>query len=310
MTPAKQEELNMEKDIGWKTYFSDKRRYADIINGIGCAGVQVVRDADLTEVEGQTRRGKTRDLLCQSAFGVNFALIGIENQEAIDYAFPLRNMSYDVGEYEKQAAEIRRGVRKSAEKLDSGEYLYGFRRDDKLKPVITFVLYSGKEPWNGATTLHEMLDFTDIPECLEDMVSDYKVNVIEIRNLENTEVFQTDVRQVFDFIRCAEDKNSLRKLVENDDYYRNMDEDAFEVATMYANATELVHAKDYRRKDGKVDMCTAIKEMMEDSRQEGEDLLANLIRQLFADNRTEDVKLAVEDEQARKLFYREYGMIE
>lgn len=181
MAPAIQEELNMERDIGWKTYFSDKRRYADIINGIGCAGVQIVKDTDLSEVDGQTRKGKARDLLCRSAFGVNFALIGIENQEEIDYALPLRNMSYDVAEYEKQATEIRREVRKSIEKLSAGEYLYGFREHDKLKPVITFVLYSGKDPWDGPRTLHEMLDFAGIPEHLKEMTSDYKINVIEIR---------------------------------------------------------------------------------------------------------------------------------
>lgn len=312
----------MEKDISWKTYFSDKKRYADIINGIGCVGLQVVKDTDLSEVDGQTRKGKARDLLCRSAFGVNFALIGIENQEAIDYALPLRNMSYDVAEYEKQATEIRREVRKSAEKLSADEYLYGFRKNDKLKPVITFVLYSGKEPWNGPTTLHEMLDFTDIPDSLKSLTPNYGINIIEIRKLEHTEVFKTDIRQVFDFIRCAEDKRRLKELVESDEYYQSMEEDAFDVATMYANATELVHAKDYRRKDGKIDMCTAIREMMEDSRQEGmeagikegikegEILLGKLISCLFADNRTEDAKLAAVDEQARKQFYREYGMIE
>lgn len=63
----------------------------------------------------------------RSAFGVNFVLMGIENQEEIDYALPLRTMSYDVAEYEKQATEIRREVRNSMEKLCAGEYLYGFR---------------------------------------------------------------------------------------------------------------------------------------------------------------------------------------
>lgn len=89
---------------------------------------------------------------------------------------------------------------------------------------------------------------------------------------------------------------------------------------MYTNSTELVHAKEYRGKDGKVDMCTAIRELMEDSRKEGietgikegikegETLLAELISRLFADNRAEDAKLAAEDEMARKRFYREYGM--
>lgn len=172
----------------------------------------------------------------------------------------------------------------------------------------------GYYQWDGPVSLHEMLDFTDIPEHLKEMTSDYKINVIEMRKLENTEVFQTDVRQVFDFIRYSEDKDRLRQLVQSDAYYQNMDEDAFDVVVLYANATELVGAKDYRRKGGKVDMCTAIREMMEDSRQEGmktgENLLAELISRLFADNRAEDVKLAVHNEETRKRFYQEYGMID
>ncbi len=315
----------MECDIGWKVYFSDKRRYADIINGLGCGGEPLVKSTDLSDADGQTRKGKTRDLLCRSAFGVNFALIGIENQESIDYAIPLRNMSYDVAEYEKQAAKLRREVRESGEKLSAGEYLYGFRKGDKLKPVITFILYSGKESWDGPASLHGMLDFTDIPECLKEMTSDYRINVIEIRKLENTEVFQTDVRQVFDFIRCSEDKKMLKQLVESDDSYQSMEEDAFDVIVKYANASELAQAKNYIGKEGKVNMCTAIREMMEDSRQEGleagikegletgikegETLLAKLISRVLADNRAEDIKLAAEDEKARKQFYREYEMI-
>lgn len=237
----------------------------------------------------------------------------------MDYELPLRTMNYDAAVYEKQASKIRKKVRQrrtDGEKLTDGEYLYGFRKNDRLKPAITFVLYSGEEPWNGPTSLHEILDFTDIPEQLKDMTSDYRINVIEIRKLEYTEVFQTDVRQVFDFIRCAEDKVRLKQLVENDAYYQNMEEDAFDVVVQYANVTELVGVKDYRREDGRVDMCTAIREMMEDSRQEGleagikegETLLAALISRLLADNRAEDLKLAAEDEEARKRFYREYGM--
>lgn len=37
---------------------------------------------------------------------------------------------------------------------------------------------------------------------------------------------------------------------------------------------------------------------------------AALISRLLADNRAEDLKLAAEDEEARKRFYREYGMID
>lgn len=262
----------MGQDITWKDYFLDNERYADIINGIGCGGRQVVTKDDLQEIDTQTakKKIKIRDMLRKAAFGVNFAIIGIENQETIDYAMPLRSMLYDAGEYEKQAAIIRKEVRKKQKGLTAGEYMYGFRKDSRLKPVVTFVLYSGQEAWDGPKTLHDMLDFTDIPYELKKIASDYRMNLINIRKLKDTSVFKTDVRQVFDFIRYSENRDKLRELVDSDDYYKNMDEDAFNVVAHYTNAEELVEAKDYyERKDGKVDMCRAIKEMIEEGREEG-----------------------------------------
>ena len=45
-------------------------------------------------------------------------------------------------------------------------------------------------------------------------------------------------------------------------------------------------------------------------RTEGENLFARLISSLFADGRPKDAELAAKDEEARKRFYREYGLIE
>ena len=116
----------MGKDTGWKDYFSDNERYADIINGLGCGGQQLVKDTDLCEDDSHAGK-KARDLLRKTAFGMNFALIGIENQETMDYALPLRNMSYDVWNYERQAAKLRKRVRSNPDGLSAGEYLYGRR---------------------------------------------------------------------------------------------------------------------------------------------------------------------------------------
>lgn len=282
------------KDTGWKEYFSDNRRYADLINGLGCGGRQMVREDDLQELDSQggffehrdrshgfgpfrnavpgkragkragRRRIKVRDMVRRVAFGINFAVIGIENQEMTDYSIALRNMSYDVGEYEKQAAGIRRENRRHPNGLSAGEYLYGFRKNSRLHPVVTFILYSGAKDWDGPKSLHGMLDFTDIPSGMKDMVQDYRMNLIEIRKLEDTGVFRTDLRQVFDFIRYAEDKNALAKLVEHDPCFREMEEDAYDVVTCYAHVEELAERKESYRKDGKVDMCTAIREMVQD----------------------------------------------
>lgn len=63
----------MEKDIKWKAYLSDDERYADIINGIGCGGAQIVKETDLQDT-GTQEKQKARDALRKTAFGVNLQL--------------------------------------------------------------------------------------------------------------------------------------------------------------------------------------------------------------------------------------------
>ncbi len=67
----------------------------------------------------------------------------------------------------------------------------------------------------------------------------------------------------------SEDKNGLRKLVEEDAAFQNMDESAYDMAMAYTDARELISVKKYHRKDGKVDMCKALTEMLQDEREEG-----------------------------------------
>ena len=212
----------MEKDIVSNVFFSDNERYADIINGVGCNGIPFVKGEDLQEQDARSVLGKFafrgkgkeaavkyRDLMRKTPFGMNFAMVGIENQEKIDYAVVLRVMGYDVAEYERQASAIRKKVRKDHKGLTDGEYLYGFRKTSRLFPTVTFILYYGEEEWNGARDLHGILDFTGIPEFLKDKVSNYQIHVIEVRKLQDTSIFKTDVKQVFDCIRLSKDKDKL-----------------------------------------------------------------------------------------------------
>lgn len=278
----------MKKDGSWKDYFEDPARFADAINGFGCNGEQVVKEEDIREADTQiqgwkiprfvnsfvdgrrVKFTKTRDMLRKVALGVHYLIIGIEAQEEIDYSLPLRNMLYDVAEYEKQARTIRKSVRKEPQGLTAGEYMYGFKADSRLLPVVTFVLYSGEKEWTGPRCLHDMLEFTDIPENLRELIPNYKINIISIRDIKDTSVFKTDLRYVLDFLRYAKDKNKLKELVENEPYYKSMDEEAYDVVVNYANVKKLVEVKDeYKNMEGRMNMCTAIKEMMEDSKSEG-----------------------------------------
>ena len=84
------------------------------------------------------------------------------------------------------------------------------------------------------------------------------------------DVFQTDVKLVFDFIRCSGDRKALAELVQNDKNFQSMEEDAYEVVTQYVKADELIQVKDeYKGKDGKINMCQALKELIEEGRAEG-----------------------------------------
>ena len=270
----------MDKDVREKNCLSDNERYADLINGLLLEGEQIVKPEDLYELDTQLSAWKfwekqqkqsyrliSRDMIRKVAFGVNFLLIGVENQQKVHYLAPMRMMSYDAASYEKQARIIRRKVKKM-KNITGAEFLSGFRKEDKLLPCITIVLFYGGE-WDGSKDLHGILDFTDIPEKLRKYVNNYPIHVFEIAKLERTEVFRTDLKQIFDFIRYAKDKKRLKELVQRDPAYQDMDEDAYDMVVAYTGAEELVSVKKNHESGGKVNMCLAIKEMLADERQEG-----------------------------------------
>ena len=315
-----------KNDVSWSIYFENGERFADLVNGCGCGGNPVFKASDIKELETKTvysgRQGekksiKYRDVVKKVALGVNFMVIGLENQELVNYGMPLTCMCYDAGEYEKQRRKISAMIRKKRKNENSienrdfientdfeeiqgfiedensgenqsfiedeslgeiqdfeenvnhgkrrppGEYLYGFGKESRLSPTVTFVLYSGDE-WDGPKELTDIIDFRNVPESIKGLVQNYKINLIEIRKWEDTSVFKTDLRQVFDFIRYSKDREKLKDLIENNPEYEQLDEQAYDVIKEYAHVTEL---KVKAEKGGKVNMCQALQEIIEEERE-------------------------------------------
>ena len=250
-------------------YFADNKRYADLVNGFALNGRQVIKAEDLSPLDSRvhgkknSKNSKYRDLIRRTAFGVNFAVIGVENQDEVHYAMPVRSMGYDVREYERQIAKRRRELQQ--EKIISKpEFMSGLKKEDKLHPCITFVLYYG-ENWDGSKELKDMLDTSGIPEELCRYINNYPVHIFGVKKLENTEVFRTDLKQVFEFIKYSKDKKKLKELSEQDTSYMELDEDAYEVAVAFTGAEELLAVK---KKEGG-NMCQALKELLQDEWSEG-----------------------------------------
>lgn len=81
--------------------------------------------------------------------------------------------------------------------------------------------------------MHGLLNFEDIPPELRKFINNYPLHIVNVREFENMDLFQTDLKQVFNFVRCSNDKEKLKQLVESDSYYQGMDEDAYDVVTTF-----------------------------------------------------------------------------
>lgn len=98
------------------------------------------------------------------------------------------------------------------------------------------------------------------------------VNYIrEIRKLETTSVFQTDVKLVFNFIRCSDDKEKLNHLIKSDPAFQKLDRKAYEFMSHYGNAHSLLQCKGYKEKGDVVNMCKAFDELYEDWKEIGKE---------------------------------------
>lgn len=269
----KERGCSLKKDLHLKRYLSDKRRFADLINGFVGEGEELIKSTDLVEKGSQsesTRTQKYRDRLFKAAFGVNFMVIGIEGQEKPHYLMPVRCMNYDSMEYERQTINRRREV-KEMKGLLPEEWLSGFRKQDRLKPCVTLVLFFG-ENWDSAKSLHELLDFAEIPRKLRDMVNDYRVHILEIQKINDTNMFHTDVKQVFDAVRYADDPEKFRELIFTDPAFRELDIEAYNVIVHYTHARDLFKLQEEIKKGEKIDMCQAWATMVEKERNFGKDV--------------------------------------
>ena len=89
-----------------------------------------------------------------------------------------------------------------------------------------------------------------------------------------------------------------------------------DMAVAYTNSKELISVKQYHGKEGRVNMCEALTQLLEDERQqgieqgieEGENRLGKLISILMQKGENEIVMQVVQNESLRKEYYQKYGI--
>ena len=274
------EKQDLKPDTVLKNYWSNNDQFADLFNAVLFEGKPVIKPEDLEDSDTeessvlehreyaesiQASRDNIKIRKKSQTHGAEFSLLGIEGQEHTHYAMPMRVMGYDYGTYKKQYDSNAKKHRE-AKDLQGDEYLSGMKRTDKFIPVITVVIYYGEKPWDGATTLHGMLD---IGEDIAPYVNDYKMLLVEARqnNLSLHDVNNIDLFNLLEILlnRDVPLKETRDKAIA---YTKERHVDKSVVMTVAGAANCRLDYNELTRK-GDADMCTVFEETWAEGRAEG-----------------------------------------
>ena len=190
-----------EKDIAQKNFEAYNDVVADIVNGSLFDGREIIKADSLVDAQpfsqykadDGTLHEQERDVAkyCMDMdCNVRLALIGFENQIAIDWDMPIRVFGYDGDSYRDEMNQ---------DKVVADEITGKKRRvRNKRYPVITLVLYFGKTPWKKPLSLYDVID---VPDILKPFVNDFKINIIDVPRLtpEQVKKYKGDFQIIADY---------------------------------------------------------------------------------------------------------------
>jgi len=258
-------------------YLSDKKRFADMINAEVYGGRQVIKPEGLTEISATTytKKGKTGnsappkrrerrgDLAMLYEDGTMYRMFLAEAQNKVMYVLPVRSMDYLVSAYKKQLDDMSREHERKCDYGSIAEQFSGINKTDKLKPVYLLWVYHGEEKWDGAESLKDMVDLGDDKDGFNKIFQDFKAHIIKINEMKDTSNYNTELKSLLDLLRIRADKNALKKLVNEDEKFYNMDEETYETAAVLLNAPSIWRKRRKYKADmeGRTyNMCKALRD--------------------------------------------------
>ncbi len=269
----------LSRDSVLNNFFGRPEIFADLFNTWIYDGEQVIRPEALVPAarllsetiansKGFVKLTRFRDIFkVYRDKDATYIMLGIENQSAIHYAMPLRNMIYDALAL---LARVRQKQKKHLALKDlkhPDEYLSRFSLTDHLDPVITLVVYTGSRPWDGPQSLHEMIKFPN--EKLRRYVPDYFINLIVPVKLSEAQLakLNTELCEVFGYIKYAKDKDLLYAFIRQHPKFQELSYDAVMAINVCTNAK----IKLTTSKEEKINMCQALIDMKQEAWQDGHD---------------------------------------
>ena len=167
-----------------------------------------------------------------------------------------------------------------------------FTKEDKLIPVITITVYLGTKEWDGPRKLSDM--FGDVDEELLPFIPDYRINLLAPREITDFTGFRTSIRQLFEVLKNAYDKEKMQEVLQNDEKFSKVDRETVEAINLFAG-TDI----DIDEKEEVIDMCKAWEEQKNEGRELGErqKIISLVVKKLQKDKSVAEIADDLEEKE-------------
>ena len=239
---------NLTSDSACRTFFSNDIYFASFSNAILFDGKQVIHPERLVRYENDMSliiddtksaedKKRRRDIVVKTDVDGVCCLFSIEHQSTIDKNMVIRCGNYEMLEYLKQLKN---------------------KKLKRLVPQVMIVFYTGDKKWNIPLELN---DYFDIPEELKEYVNDWKIKVVDVKEIDASKIKDEQTRYFIEAIQEMYKGNyeGLHRRIK-------MNRDNFIYAAIITGSLDLI--RDLPEGD-EIDMCEGMERMAEGFRNEG-----------------------------------------
>ena len=237
---------NLTPDSACRTFFNNNIYFSAFCNAVLFNGKQLIDASNLIHYENDSAviindtkkvedKKRRRDIIVRGDIHGIYCLFGIEHQSTIDQEMVIRCGNYEMMEYLKQ---IKKG--------------------EKVIPQVMIVFYTGDRKWNAPLRLS---DYFKIPEELKEYVNDWKIKVVDVKEINTSKIKDEQTRYFIEAIQAMYKGNfeGLHRKIK-------MNRDNLIYAAIITRSLDLI--KDLPEGD-EIDMCEGMERMAEGFRSEG-----------------------------------------
>ena len=239
-------QIRNASDSTCKKLFRDDGCFADICNYAFFQGKQIIKPEELVSRENDvsTLIGKEalpmetkryRDIVRKASINGEYMIIGVEHQSTLDKNMIIRILNYDAQLYINQ--------------VESGK---------EVRPVGSFVFYTGDKEWTYPKSLKESLK---IPPEMKDYINDWKLPVLELQKIDSGMLKNQRLKEVVE-ISQSMFKGDYEKLRTN----RMISVENYKMAAILTHTD--IKEEDLPEGD-EINMCKAMDQLFQRMRDEG-----------------------------------------